>query len=287
MQLLTSKNLIDSGIPKLKQRCEKLILSGTTPLLKVLLVGNHSPSLIYTRNKKIFAQKIGAKCDIIHLSSDISEKDFLAKLEQCSNDNSVHGILVQLPLPEHLIHLTKKIAHLIPAHKDVDGFHPNNLFSLLQGDKGHDSLIPCTPKGILSLMEFYKIPITGQDIVVIGRSLIVGKPLSQLLEHYNATLTLCHLHTKDIKRFTKEADIIIIAAGAPRFFGAEYFRNDQSQYVIDVGINKDQTDKLCGDVDFINVKEMVKGITPVPGGVGPMTIFSLIQNLLLAAEKSV
>ena len=287
MQLLTAKNLIDSTLPKLKKDCQQLIDSGVTPYLKVILVGNHTPSLIYTRNKKKFAHKIGAKCDIVHLNETISEQEFLKELNSCVEDNKVHGILVQLPLPTHLGHLVSQIAHLIPPEKDVDGFNPNNLYQLLKGGTGDNSLIPCTPKGIMSLINYYNIPVTGQNIVVIGRSLIVGKPLSQLLENYNATLTLCHLQTKNIQRFTRMADIIIIAAGDPRFFGKEYFRDDKTQYIIDVGMNKDQNGKLCGDVDFEQVASMVKAITPVPGGIGPMTIFSLIQNLLLAAKKSV
>ena len=157
----------------------------------------------------------------------------------------------------------------------------------LKGGVGKNELIPCTPKGVLTLLEHYNISIQGQDIVIIGRSLIVGKPLSMLLENYNATLTLCHLQTKDIKRHTLKADIIITAAGAPLFFGKEFFRNDQSQVVIDIGISKGPDGKTCGDIHFHKVKNMLKAITPVPGGVGPMTVFSLIQNLLLAAKKSV
>lgn len=285
MQLLTAKTLIETSLPTLKKECQQIVDNGTIPYLKVLLVGDHAPSILYTRNKKRFAENVGAKCDIIHLAKDVSSEIFMAELKNASNDPLVHGILVQLPLPDHLAKLD--IANLIPPHKDVDGFHPKNLHRLMSGDKGIDALIPCTPKGIVNLMHFYNIPITGQDIVVIGRSMIVGKPLSQLLENYDATLTLCHLKTKNIKHFTKTADIIIIAAGAPLFFGADYFNDNKSQYVIDVGINKDSQGKLCGDVDFDKVSPMVKAITPVPGGIGPMTIFSLIQNLLLAAKKSV
>ncbi len=287
MQLLTSNQVINSQIPLLKKRCQQLISLGVIPSLKVILVGEHAPSLIYTRNKKRFAEKIGATCEIIQLPNNSTEDQLINTIKDCANDPDVHGIIVQLPLPQHLGHLVKQIAMLIPPHKDVDGFHPENLYRLLSGSKGEDSLIPCTPKGIVTLMQHYAIPITGKDIVVIGRSLIVGKPLSQLLENYNATLTLCHLNTRDIASFTQKADVIIIAAGDPKFFGAKYFRKDNSQYVIDVGINKDSNGKLCGDVDFDQVAPLVKAITPVPGGIGPMTIFSLIQNLLLAAQKSV
>jgi methylenetetrahydrofolate dehydrogenase (NADP+)/methenyltetrahydrofolate cyclohydrolase len=287
MQILTAKELIDRQIPQLKEECASLKTKGITPFLKVFLVGDSAPSLIYTRNKKRFAEKVGAQCEIVHLPKDTSEEQLLNLLTEAANNRLVHGMIVQLPLPNHLAHLTPQIANFIPPHKDVDGFHPLNLFRLLQGDKGDNHLIPCTPKGVVNLMQFYNIPITGQDIVVIGRSMIVGKPLSQLLENYNATLTLCHLHTRDIRKYTLKADTVIIAAGAPRFFTADYFRSDGTQYVIDIGINKDENDKLCGDVDFDRVAPLVRGITPVPGGIGPMTIFSLIQNLLLAAQKGV
>ena len=285
MQKLTALPIIESHTQQMISDCKSLISQGVTPYLKVFLVGNHGPSLIYTRNKKKLAESIGAKCQIVHLKTDISSSEFQKQVENAAADKKVHGILIQLPLPTNLQKLP--IETLIPPHKDVDGFHPNNLYGLLKGKFGDQELIPCTPKGILSLMKYYNIPIKGQDIVVIGRSLIVGKPLSMLLENYNATLTLCHLQTKDIARHTLKADIIITAAGAPLFFGKKYFRDDQSQYVIDVGICKGPDGKTCGDVHFHEVKNKIKAITPVPGGIGPMTVFSLIQNLLLAAKKSV
>lgn len=287
MKLLTSKQVIADYFDKLKSECLALRVKGVLPTLHVILVGEHGPSVIYTNNKQKFAQKIGAHCEIIRLDKNCSEEELLNTIDTSVNDPQVHGIIVQLPLPQHLSHLASSLGSLIPPQKDIDGFTPTNLFKLLSGDKGDHALIPCTPKGILTLLHYYEIPIEGRDIVVIGRSLIVGKPLSQLLENYNATLTLCHLKTKNIQKYTREADIIMIAAGDPKFFGPDYFRNDQTQIVIDIGINKDQNGKLCGDVDFERVAPMVKAITPVPGGIGPMTIFSLIQNLLLAAKKSV
>lgn len=281
-ELLKAQPLREAKIPQLQKSCQELIQIGITPSLKVILVGNHPASLIYTRNKKAFIEKIGGLCEIVHLHEEIKEEELINKIEALGNDPSVHGLFVQLPLPKHLAHIDVK--QLIPPQKDVDGFHQENMMHILVGDKMEQALQPCTPKGIITLLDHYNISIENKDAVVIGRSMIVGKPMMLMLTNRNATVTLCHSRTQDIAKYTKQADIIISAVGKANFLTKEYFNPAKNQIVIDVGMNHDKNNKLCGDVDFENVKDSVKAITPVPGGVGPMTIFSLAQNLIQAAS---
>ena len=202
---------------------------------------------------------------------------------ELAQDQKVHGLLVQLPLPKHLHKIDLK--ELIPAEKDVDGFHYLNLGKLIASNTS-DSFIPCTPKGILQLLNYNHISLEGKHAVIIGRSLIVGKPLSVLLTNHNATVTLCHSYTQNLERLTKEADIIFVAIGIPNFLGKTYLSNTKKQIIIDIGINTRPDKKLCGDVNFNEIQNLVEAITPVPGGIGPLTILSLTQNLLLAAERS-
>ena len=283
--LLLASPVIDVALGELRKSCEALKKQGISPSMRVILVGDNPASLLYTRNKKKFCEKFGADCDIIKLPLDLKEDQFILEVKKIAEDPSVHGCFVQLPLPKHLQHLD--VGSLIPPGKDVDGFHARNINSLFQGDKGAKALLPCTPKGIISLLQHYDIPLSGKNIVVIGRSLIVGRPLALLLNNYDATVTLCHSKTKNLKKLTKAADIIISAVGRPRFLGSEYVRDDQGQVLIDVGINHDHEGKLCGDIDFREVENLVQSLTPVPGGVGPMTILSLAQNLLQAASMRV
>lgn len=282
--VLSAKPVVDKNINDLINECNLLKSKGVTPYLKVILVGDNPASVIYTKNKKAFCEKIGAKCDIIKLSADIDEEDFLNEVENINNDNSVHGLLIQLPLPKKLKHLD--VTTLVNETKDVDGFHPLNVFELYKGNKEDKILAPCTPKGIVTLCKFYNIDLEGKKIVVVGRSLIVGKPLALLLMNYNATVTICHSKTKNLKEITKGADIIISAIGQEGLINCDHVRDDKTQIVIDVGINKNNDNKTVGDCDFQTLSNKVKAITPVPGGIGPMTILSLAQNLLQAAKKS-
>ncbi|ATH09348.1 bifunctional 5,10-methylene-tetrahydrofolate dehydrogenase/5,10-methylene-tetrahydrofolate cyclohydrolase [Halobacteriovorax marinus] len=282
--ILKSAPIVKKSLEELSARSKALIDSGITPCMKVILVGDNPASIIYTRNKKRFMEKFGAECEIIKLDKDLTEKEFLARVDQISGDEKTHGCFVQLPLPKHLSHID--VGELIPPHKDVDGFNKANIISLYKGETGEGSLIPCTPKGIVTLCDYYGIELSSKNIVVIGRSLIVGKPLSMLLSNHNATITLCHSKTKNLEAHTKAADIIITAIGVPKFLKREHLSDSKEQYIIDVGINQNEDGTLCGDVDFKNVSDHVAGLTPVPGGIGPMTILSLAQNLLQAAEKS-
>lgn len=281
--LLKAKPVVDQSVEELRRKCQELKERGINPAMRVILVGNHKPSLIYTRNKKRFCEKIGADCEILHWPEDIDEQKFLKQVEETGKDPKVHGLFIQLPLPKHLEHL--KVGELVPPAKDVDGFHSRNTGALYSGLTGDKILLPCTPKGIVTLLNHYNIKLAGTHIVVIGRSKIVGRPMAMLATNQNATVTLCHSHTKNLEKHTQRADIIISAVGKPRFLNKSYI-GDNQPVIVDVGINHDANGKLCGDVDFDDVQEIVKAITPVPGGVGPMTILSLVQNLLQATFQA-
>ena len=282
-QILLAKPVIKAEINKLKLKCQEYLDNGITPFLKVLLVGDHPASLIYTRNKKKFCEKIGAQCEILTLDSRTSEEDFMEVVEGLNADKSVHGFLIQLPLPKQLSHIDT--TNLVNAYKDVDGFHSDNISKLYRGSTRENLLAPCTPMGIMTLLDFYNIEVEGKSAVVIGRSLIVGKPMALMLTNRNATVTLAHSKTKNLESLCQNADIIITACGSPKMFTQNYFKNDQSQVVIDVGISRQEDGSLSGDCDFENIKDSVKAITPVPGGVGPMTIFTVAQNLLHALDN--
>lgn len=281
---MKSAPLVAREIENLKKRCDSLKAKGVTPNMKVLLVGENKASLIYTRNKKRFCEKFGAECEIINLNENIKEDEFLNKVREISNREDVHGCFVQLPLPKHLQHID--CGALIAPEKDVDGFHDHNIGELFKGDPKSNGLMPCTPQGVVNLIEFYGHELSGKNVVIIGRSLIVGKPLSLLMLNKNATVTVCHSRTAHLQEHTKRADIVVSAVGRPRFLTSEYLSKDKNQILVDVGINHDADGKLCGDMDYENIKDLCAGITPVPGGVGPLTILSLAQNLLQAAENS-
>ena len=282
-EILKSAPVVSHFTQLLESQTNELKKQGVTPSMKVFLVGEHPPSMIYTRNKKRFIEKFGGDCEIIKLPESISEKDFLNKVKSVTSDDSVHGVFIQLPVPSQLQSID--IGNLIPPEKDVDGFSDKNLSALIKGSTGEDALISCTPKGVLTLLDFYKIPLERKNIVVIGRSLIVGKPMSLLGTNRNATVTICHSKTNNLKEHTRTADIIISAVGISKFLNKDYIGTN-NPVVIDVGINHDEDGKLCGDIDYQDVKDLCSAITPVPGGVGPMTILSLAQNLLQAASKS-
>ena len=281
--LLKAKPIASRICEDLNRECAEIKSHGVTPYLQVILVGEHPPSVIYTRNKKKFMEDMGAKCDIINLPEDVSEADFLSSVEKIAKNDMVHGLFVQLPLPKHLQHID--VGQLVPAQKDVDGFHAQNLYSVLSGDTGESALVSCTPKGVITMLKDADVDLSGKHVVIIGRSLIVGKPLSMLMTNYNATVTLCHSRTKDLKEVCRRADILVAAIGKAKFVDAGFINPNKKQIIIDVGINHDEDGKLCGDVDFDSVVDSCSMITPVPGGVGRMTILSLGQNLLQATKQ--
>lgn len=280
---LLAKPIIERLNLDLQKKCETLKQRGIIPTMKVLLVGNNPASASYVRNKKKFIEKLGALCDIVQLEETVTPDDFLKTLHFITEDKKVHGCFVQLPLPKQLSHIN--VGELIPAEKDVDGFTKTNLMHILEGDSGIKALAPCTPKGIVTLLKESGISLSGKNVVIIGRSLIVGKPLALLMLNENATVTICHSKTKNLIEVCRGADILVAAIGRANFVGPEHVR--PGQVVVDVGINYDAENKLCGDVNYAAVAPIVEAITPVPGGVGPMTIFTLAQNLLQASQKAV
>lgn len=250
---------------------------GRAPGLAVVVVGNDPASAVYVRNKHKACLEVGIESYQIEYPEDISEAELLSKIDELNQDKNVDGILVQLPLPKHIDE--EKVINRISPQKDVDAFHPVNVGKITIGNY---SFLPCTPAGIISLLDHYSVEIEGKRCVVIGRSNIVGKPMALLLTERNGTVTLCHSRTKNLQGICREADIIVVAIGRAEFLKANMVK--PGAVVIDVGINRLENGKLCGDVAFNEVSELASMITPVPGGVGPMTITTLLKNTLIAAK---
>ena len=242
------------------------------------MVGDNQASQTYVRNKDRACEYVGMLSEIVKLDKNTTREALIEVIENLNNDASVDGILVQLPLPDH-IH-EEEILNLIDPSKDVDGFHPYNIAKLMLGQ---DGLVPCTPKGMMVLLDSIDYDLSGKEVVVVGRSNIVGKPVALLCLHKHATITVAHSRTKNLKDICKRADVLIAAIGKPKFFTADYVK--EGAIVLDVGINRDENNKLCGDVDYQNVKDIASYITPVPGGVGPMTIAMLLENTLQAYHQ--
>lgn len=243
--------------------------------LAVIQVGNDPASTVYVGNKKKACDYIGIHSLSYELPEETSEKELLELVEKLNRNDDVHGILVQLPLPEHIDE--DKVIQTISPKKDVDGFHPQSVGALSIGQPG---FVSCTPAGIIQLLKRSGVEIEGKECVIVGRSNIVGKPMALLMLRENATVTVCHSRTKDLKEVTKRADILIVAIGKPKFITADYVK--EGAVVIDVGIHRNENNKLCGDVDFDSVAPIASAITPVPGGVGPMTIAMLMNNCVEA-----
>lgn len=282
-QILSSAPIKKKITKELKGECKFLKEKGITPYLKVVLVGNNPASLVYTASKKKYCERIGARCDIISLDENIPLKTFLDTIDEINKDSQVHGCIIQLPLPKHLSHLD--VGKLVAREKDVDGFHPENLYALLANQDIDNHFVSCTPKGIITLLQENQIEIKGKRVAIIGRSMIVGKPLACLFTNHDATVTLCHSKTQNLRSITQACDIVVCAIGVAQLIDDSYFSENKNQIVIDVGMNTDANGELCGDVNFEKVQSRVAAITPVPGGVGPMTIISLAQNLLQASKK--
>jgi methylenetetrahydrofolate dehydrogenase (NADP+)/methenyltetrahydrofolate cyclohydrolase len=251
--------------------------SGIAPGLAVVVVGNDPASAVYVRNKHKACLDVGIESYQIEYPEGISEEKLLAKIDELNADHRVSGILVQLPLPKEINE--ERVIERISPDKDVDAFHPSNVGRIMIGNY---SFLPCTPAGIISLLDYYSVEIPGKRCAVIGRSNIVGKPMSLLLTERNATVTLCHSKTRELEKICREADIIVVAIGKAEFLKADMVK--PGAVVIDVGINRLENGKLVGDVAFDEVSEIASMITPVPGGVGPMTITTLLKNTLIAAK---
>ncbi len=275
-QIIDGKIISQEIKDELKEQVTKLKSEGKEITLAVIQVGNDPASSVYVNNKKKACAYVGINSLAYELDDKVSETKLLELIYDLNDNPVVNGILVQLPLPSH-IHEDQIIKAINPA-KDVDGFHPQNVGALCIGDKG---FVSCTPAGVIQLLKRANIEIAGKECVVVGRSNIVGKPMSLLLLRENGTVTIAHSRTKDLKEITKRADILVVAIGKPKFITSEYIK--KNAVVIDVGIHRDENNKLCGDVDYEAVVDKVSAITPVPGGVGPMTIAMLMNNCVESA----
>ncbi|OIJ16877.1 bifunctional methylenetetrahydrofolate dehydrogenase/methenyltetrahydrofolate cyclohydrolase [Anaerobacillus alkalilacustris] len=278
--IISGKELAKEKRESMKKEVELLGKEGLQPGLAVILVGEDPASQSYVKAKQKACEEIGVYSVLYKLEDNVTETELLNQIEALNNDPKIHGILVQLPLPAHISE--KAVIESISPNKDVDGFHPISVGKMMIGE---DTFLPCTPFGIVEMIKSKGITIEGKHVVVIGRSNIVGKPVGQLLLNENATVTYCHSRTKDMKNITKQADILIVAVGKANFIDASFMK--QGCVVIDVGVNRLESGKLCGDVVFEDAKEVASYITPVPGGVGPMTITMLLFNTILSAKKSI
>ena len=263
---------------QMKQRIEQLKQQGINPKLVVVLVGDNSASQVYVRNKHKSCGEVGIESEVITMPEQTSQQELLEVVERLNQDETVDGILVQLPLPKQIDE--KTVLRSILPEKDVDGFHPVNVGLLSIGD---ECFAPATPSGIIAMFQEYGINIAGKNCVVIGRSNIVGKPMAALLLKNNATVTICHSKTEDLASYTRRADVVIVATGRRHTLTADMVK--EGAVVVDVGMNRNEQGKLCGDVDYEEVKEKASFITPVPGGVGPMTITELLENTIQAAQR--
>ncbi|ASE35767.1 MULTISPECIES: bifunctional methylenetetrahydrofolate dehydrogenase/methenyltetrahydrofolate cyclohydrolase FolD [Staphylococcus] len=276
-KVLDGKQIAKDYRQGLKDQVEELTSKGYTPKLSVILVGNDGASLSYVKSKKKAAEKIGITSEIVHLDEDTSEEEVLKELDRLNNDDSVSGILVQVPLPDQVSE--QKVLESIDPAKDVDGFHPANIGKLYIDEQ---TFVPCTPLGVMELLNHADMDLEGKNAVVIGRSHIVGQPVSKLLLQKNATVTILHSRTKDMHAHLKDADVIVSAVGRPGLVTKDDVK--EGAVVIDVGNTPDENGKLKGDVEYDEVKEVAGAITPVPGGVGPMTITMVLNNTLLAEK---
>lgn len=262
---------------ELKEKVAEYKKQGVKITLAVVKVGNDPASAVYVRNKEKACEYVGITSRTLALPEETTEEELLKVVKELNEDKAVNGILVQLPLPKHIDE--SKVLLAIDSNKDVDGFHPVNVGKMVIGE---ETFLPCTPAGIIEMLKRTDIEISGKECVVIGRSNIVGKPMSMLMLKENATVTIAHSRTKDLKEVTKRADILIAAIGKAKFVTVDYVK--EGAVIIDVGMDRDENGKLCGDVDFDSVSQVASAITPVPGGVGPMTVTMLLVNCLRSVE---
>ena len=277
MTIIDGKKVSATVKDKVKKETELLKAQGITPGLAVILVGDDPASRVYVNNKKKACEYVGFKSEEFNLPASTSQEELLSLVDELNSRKDINGILCQLPLPVGLDE--NAVIEAISPEKDVDAFHKQNVGRIMIGDY---DFLPCTPAGIMEMLSEYNISVDSKKCVVIGRSNIVGKPMAMLLLHENGTVTICHSHTKNLKEITSEADVLVAAIGKAKFVTSDMVK--ENAVVIDVGMNRDEKGKLCGDVDFENVKDKCSYITPVPGGVGPMTIATLMKNTLKAAK---
>lgn len=276
--IIEGKEVAKKTRENLKKEVEELKKRGIIPKLTVIMVGDNQASKVYVKNKSNACNEVGVQYEEYFLDNNTTQEELINLIKKLNKDESVNGILLQSPLPEHLD--INEAFRTIDYRKDVDGFHPMNVGKLVLGQ---DTFVSCTPYGIMKLFEEYNIDLCGKNVVILGRSNIVGKPLVQCCLNNNATVTVCHSKTKNVKEVAKSADVLVAAIGKPNFVKADMVKDNA--IVIDVGINRLETGKLVGDIDFENVSSKASYITPVPGGVGPMTVAMLMNNVIKAAKQ--
>ncbi len=279
-RILDGKKTAQKVKDALKERVEQLKKDGLTPGLAVIIVGNDSASRVYVNNKKKACEYVGIHSEEYALPEETTQDELIALVKKLNEKKDIHGILCQLPLPKHINE--EAVINAIDPQKDVDAFHPVNVGKIMIGNF---DFLPCTPAGVMELIDESGIDLTGKHCVVLGRSNIVGKPQAMLLLHRNATVTICHSKTEDLPQVCRTADVLVVAVGRAKMVDESYIK--EGAVVIDVGMDRDENGKLCGDVDFDSACKKAGYITPVPGGVGPMTIATLMKNAVTAAEKSI
>ncbi|GAA1371226.1 bifunctional methylenetetrahydrofolate dehydrogenase/methenyltetrahydrofolate cyclohydrolase FolD [Peribacillus frigoritolerans] len=278
-QLINGKEIAESVRQEISKEVQQLREKNVVPGLAVILVGDNQASQTYVRHKQKACEDLGMHSVLIKKPADLSQEELIQSIAELNQDDSIHGILVQLPLPGHI--QEKAIIEAISPEKDVDGFHPINIGRMMTGQ---DAFLPCTPYGVMVMLEYIDYDLEGKHVVIVGRSNIVGKPAGQLFLNANATVTYCHSRTKDLAYYTKQADVVVAAVGKRDTITSDHIK--EGAIVIDVGMNRNDEGKLCGDVAFDEVKDKASYITPVPKGVGPMTITMLMKNTVKSAQKA-
>ncbi len=278
-QIINGKEIAESVRQEISKEVQQLREKNIVPGLAVILVGDNQASQTYVRNKQKACEDLGMHSVLIKKPAELSQEELIQSIAELNQDDSIHGILVQLPLPGHI--QEKAIIEAISPEKDVDGFHPINIGRMMTGQ---DAFLPCTPYGVMVMLEYIKYDLEGKHVVIVGRSNIVGKPAGQLFLNANATVTYCHSRTKDLAYYTKQADVVVAAVGKRDTITSDHIK--EGAIVIDVGMNRNDEGKLCGDVAFDEVKNKASFITPVPKGVGPMTITMLMKNTVKSAQKA-
>jgi len=278
-QIINGKEIAESVRQEISKEVQQLREKNVVPGLAVILVGDNQASQTYVRHKQKACEDLGMHSVLIKKPADLSQEELIQSIAELNQDDSIHGILVQLPLPGHI--QEKAIIEAISPEKDVDGFHPINIGRMMTGQ---DAFLPCTPYGVMVMLEYIDYDLEGKHVVIVGRSNIVGKPAGQLFLNANATVTYCHSRTKDLAYYTKQADVVVAAVGKRDTITSDHIK--EGAVVIDVGMNRNDEGKLCGDVAFDDVKNKASYITPVPKGVGPMTITMLMKNTVKSAQKA-
>ncbi|MFD6439840.1 bifunctional methylenetetrahydrofolate dehydrogenase/methenyltetrahydrofolate cyclohydrolase FolD [Peribacillus sp. NPDC060186] len=278
-QIINGKEIAEAVRQEISKEVQQLREKNIVPGLAVILVGDNQASQTYVRNKQKACEDLGMHSVLIKKPADLTQEELIQNIDELNQDDSIHGILVQLPLPEHI--QEKAIIEAISPEKDVDGFHPINIGRMMTGQ---DAFLPCTPYGVMVMLEHIGYELEGKHVVIVGRSNIVGKPSGQLFLNADATVTYCHSKTKDLAYYTKQADVVVAAVGKRDTITSDHIK--EGAVVIDVGMNRNDEGKLCGDVAFEEVKNKASYITPVPKGVGPMTITMLMKNTVKSAQKA-